>query len=83
MIILDGRNMQDRAQTHAELRRKLALPDYYGDNLDALNDCLGELRERPLVVIEAAGEFWEGSAGLTGATQELYRESRSQIRQEV
>lgn len=79
MIILDGRNMQDRAQTHAELRRKLALPDYYGDNLDALNDCLGELRERPLVVIEAAGEFLEGNAGYAGALLRVFNDNGIQV----
>ena len=61
MIILDGARMDSRAALHAELKDKLSLPDYYGGNLDALNDCLGELRERPLVVIENAGAFLEGN----------------------
>ena len=67
MIILDGRRMTDRAATHAELREKLELPDHYGNNLDALNDCLGERRERELIVIEHAGAFLEdcGAYGLS------------------
>ncbi|MBQ6348721.1 MAG: barstar family protein [Clostridia bacterium] len=60
MIVLDGRRMDDRAGLHGELKRKLSLPEYYGDNLDALNDCLGERRERELIVIEHAGELLEG-----------------------
>lgn len=44
-IILDGRDMDNRAQLHQQLREKLDLPDHYGRNLDALNDCLGELRD--------------------------------------
>lgn len=28
---------------HEELAGRLAFPDYYGKNLDALNDCLGEV----------------------------------------
>ena len=60
MIILDGSAMADRAAMHVELKRKLDLPDYYGANLDALNDCLGERRERELIVIERAGAFLEG-----------------------
>ena len=79
MIILDGRNMQDRAQTHAELRRKLALPDYYGDNLDALNDCLGELRERPLVVIEGAGEFLESCGGFAAGLLRVFSDNGIQV----
>lgn len=39
-INLNGAKMTDRAATHAYLKRKLALPDYYGENLDALWDCL-------------------------------------------
>lgn len=60
MIILDGRRMDDRAGLHAELKQKLSLPEYYGENLDALNDCLGERRERELIVIEHADTLLEG-----------------------
>lgn len=42
-IELDGRRMDTRAQAHAYLQKALALPDYYGKNLDALHDCLGEM----------------------------------------
>ena len=59
MIVLDGRRMDDRAGLHAELKQKLSLPEYYGENLDALNDCLGERRERELIVIEHAGALLE------------------------
>ena len=60
MIVLDGVRMTDRANMHAELKEKLVLPDYYGNNLDALNDCLSERRERELIVIEHAGDFLDG-----------------------
>ena len=59
MIVLDGERMEDRTGLHAELKQKLSLPDYYGNNLDALNDCLSERRERELIVIEHAGTFLE------------------------
>ncbi len=39
-IRLNGAKMLDQARTHAYLKRKLNLPDYYGNNLDALWDCL-------------------------------------------
>ena len=60
MIVLEGRRMTDRQAMHGELKQKLSLPDYYGGNLDALNDCLAERRERELIVIEDAGAFLEG-----------------------
>ncbi|MBQ4347538.1 MAG: barstar family protein [Firmicutes bacterium] len=34
--------MTDRTATHEYLKDKLALPDYYGKNLDALYDLLTE-----------------------------------------
>ena len=42
-ITLDGRRMKTREGTHAYLARKLSLPAYYGGNLDALHDCLGDM----------------------------------------
>ena len=62
MIILDGARMDGRAALHAHLKEKLKLPEYYGNNLDALNDCLGERRERDFIVIEHAGDFLEANA---------------------
>ena len=41
-IELDGRQMDSRASTHQYIKEKLGLPAYYGGNLDALFDCLGE-----------------------------------------
>lgn len=79
MIILDGSRMDGRAGMHAELKEKLALPDYYGDNLDALNDCLGELRERPLVVVENAGDFLEGEPGYACAMLRVFHDNGIQV----
>lgn len=65
MIILDGSRMGDKEALHEELKAKLGLPDYYGGNLDALNDCLGERRERELIVIRDFEDFAE-DCGLYG-----------------
>lgn len=43
MIVLDASQMDGRRNAHAYLKEMLALPDYYGMNLDALYDCLTEL----------------------------------------
>ena len=40
IIRLEGGRMTDRIATHAYLKGKLHLPEYYGNNLDALWDCL-------------------------------------------
>lgn len=45
MITLDAAEMNEKAQAHRYLADRLALPDYYGKNLDALYDCLTDLGE--------------------------------------
>ena len=79
MIVLDGKRMTDRAALHAELKRKLALPDYYGNNLDALNDCLSERSERELVVVESAGDFLEGCEGYGLSLLRLFGDNGIQV----
>jgi len=39
-IVLDGLKIQEIEDIHALFARELALPDWYGRNLDALFDCL-------------------------------------------
>ena len=43
--ILDGRTVDSRETLHQRLSELLHLPVWYGRNLDALHDCLTELRE--------------------------------------
>ena len=42
-VILDGAAMHDRQAAHSHLAQRLALPDYYGRNLDALYDLLTQI----------------------------------------
>ena len=79
MIILNGNRMQDRDDLHAHLKDRLALPDYYGCNLDALNDCLGERPERELVVIEDAAEFLEGCGPYAAQTLRVFLDNGIQV----
>ena len=60
MTILDAARMTDKASSHAYLKAALALPDHYGANLDALYDCLTELEdtEIQLVNLDAAGGYF-------------------------
>ena len=46
-IILDGRLMVENP--HEYIKEQLEFPDYYGNNLDALYDCLGEVTAQKLM----------------------------------
>ena len=40
--ILDGKKMVSKEETHAYLKETFGFPEHYGNNLDALHDCLME-----------------------------------------
>lgn len=41
-IMIDGSRYSSSRELHHALKQLLSLPDYYGMNTDALNDCLSE-----------------------------------------
>lgn len=50
---LDGRQMDTRAEAWVHIREVLALPAYFGNNLDALADCLGEIQGVTIHLVHA------------------------------
>ena len=60
IVILEGSKMNRREKVHPYLKEKLELPDYYGENLDALWDLLStDSRNRQIVLTESE-EILEG-----------------------
>ena len=49
--IIDLKNVKTKEEAHKIIKEKLDFPDYYGANLDALNDALSELEEGSSIVI--------------------------------
>lgn len=54
---LDFKEIQNTMQLHEYLKEKLGLPDYYGNNLDALYDCLTEKKENYTVTVSHIDEL--------------------------
>ena len=50
-IELDCGQMTDKQAVHAYLKQALSLPEYYGNNLDALFDCLTDLGEETVLTL--------------------------------
>ena len=58
--VLDASKMTDKATSHEYLKEVLELPEYYGNNLDALHDCLEEMTDVEIIVEneENAGNYY-------------------------
>ena len=44
IVDFDCKSWTDIAEMHGQLKQKLNFPDYYGENFDALNDCLTDIQ---------------------------------------
>ena len=64
-ITLDIEKMRSLPMLHKYLHTALALPEYYGSNLDALYDCLTEMSESTELVVpkKVADEAYLGWYG--------------------
>ncbi len=49
-IYLEKARLMEKEEAHVYLKEKLHLPEYYGNNLDALHDCLTDLGETEVVL---------------------------------
>ena len=63
---VDGVGLEDLPGVLRGIGVALAFPPHYGQNLDALNDCLRDL-ERPTVLL------WEGWGGFARAEERRFR----------
>ena len=55
-VMIDGSMYASARELHLALKKMLSLPEYYGLNADALNDCLGEKKETVNLWILSPGQ---------------------------
>ena len=53
IIILDGQYMTSREAAYEYIGKTMSFPDYFGKNLDALFDCLGEMRIDKITILNS------------------------------
>lgn len=51
VYLFDGKNMTCRRTAYRIIRKTLQFPNWFGNNLDALADCLSELDPNDTVII--------------------------------
>ena len=61
-VILDCTRFTNKASAHTYLKEEFSFPDYYGNNLDALYDCLMEVSDCRILLqnptaLSAMGEY--------------------------
>ncbi|NNG40106.1 barstar family protein [Flexivirga sp. ID2601S] len=66
IVELDTRDAHDKAAFLAVCRSAFDLPDWFGDNWDALEDSLTDVDATPGVLV-----LWRGAASLDEATREV------------
>jgi ribonuclease inhibitor len=77
-INLNGHKMLDKTSTHSYLKEKLMLPDYYGENLDALWDCLSTDFSQKKIIISNAVAIIENLGSYGQSLIELFQEVASE-----
>lgn len=73
-IVLDASKMTDKMTAHAYLKEALDLPEYYGNNLDALHDCLEEMKDVEIIIEneENAGNYYRYVARVINDISTVY-----------
>jgi len=61
-LTINGKRLKSREALHEYIAKKLNFPEYYGNNLDALYDCLCEINT-PLNIIIKNGDILENELG--------------------
>ena len=80
VVFLEGKELSSEAKTHEILKEKLELPAYYGENLNALWDCLTGLVSLPLKIVWADFDFSKQQLGdFADELLQLFLEAKDEL----
>ena len=74
-VTLDGRTIDSRETLHQRLFELLQLPAWYGRNLDALHDCLTDIREPVTLRVIHARQMRESLGGYVSSFGHVLHDS--------
>ena len=72
---IDLYGAESRAEIHDRIRRGLLVPEYYGNNLDALHDVLAECADGTKIVFENSSETAPNMKGYVEALRWMCSET--------
>ena len=50
-LVVDGNKINDMADIHSLFAKELSFPEWYGNNLDALRDCLTDVSDEVVITV--------------------------------
>ncbi len=75
VCVLDGAEIKNRRQLHDALASSLEFPQWYGGNLDALYDCLTDVREEAEIRIVHRDALRENLEGYASVLERVLQEA--------
>ena len=72
-IIIDCKSIKSKEELHQLIKRKMNFPDYYGNNLDALHDCLTDISSETEIEVRNIEKFGAGFWGRLFKTEEFIK----------
>ena len=76
--VLDGKKMVSREEAHKYLKETFGFPEYYGENLDALHDCLTSLPEETSLTLQNWDTAAEGLGRYAQALKRVLEDSQEE-----
>lgn len=80
IVVLEGKDLISKVKVHQVLKDKLELPDYYGENFDALWDCLTGWVSLPLKIVWNDYKYSKNQLGdFAEKLLQLFMEAKDEI----